>query len=101
MHHSKTAMALLCQKLFITEIDIALIQEPRFMGTEQGDYAIQGGHYFLLDLVLLLEPAFCQEHSSCLSAVRALSWECEDSKSDDYYRRQQEGTYCYLSIPPS
>jgi len=28
------------------------------MGTERGDYAIQGGHCFLLDLVLLLEPAF-------------------------------------------
>jgi hypothetical protein len=27
MHHSKTAMVLLCQKLAIREIDVALFQE--------------------------------------------------------------------------
>jgi len=72
MHHSKTARALLCQKLAVREIDIALIWETRFMGTIQGDYAIQGGQCFLLDLVLLLDPAF-------LSGTQFMPFHCHSS----------------------
>jgi hypothetical protein len=34
LHHSKAATALLCQKLAIGEIDIALIQEPWVYGDQ-------------------------------------------------------------------
>jgi len=40
------------------------------MGTEQGDYAIRGRHCFLLDLVLLLEPAF-------LSGTQFMPFHCQ------------------------
>jgi hypothetical protein len=58
VHNSQATMALLCRKLATGEVDITLIQEPWIYGDQIRGLPNTSGKLALLDLVLLLDPAF-------------------------------------------
>jgi hypothetical protein len=75
-------MALLCRKLATGEIDTALIQEPWVYGDRIRWLCNIRGTLFSSGPGIAPRSCICQEHSSCLSAVRALFYRCDDGEDD-------------------